>query len=486
VAAGAFNEVIGGDGFGCLIHAKNGNLMLGSLYSLRIYRSANGSYFSQSTSGLPSSNVFYTRLFDAAADPDGNRVYTISYTDIYASNNFGQSWAALPRYGNGWPGGTIRSFGASPLKLGLIGATVGSSTVAVSDNNGESWRYSEGLPGIGGSLGEMTFDTADEYIMYVTSVSFTQTANHLWKTTDGGYTWASIDGSPSVSNGFPFGVPVHAVRVDPLDNNVVYAGTDVGLYRSEDQGASWARFGYDLPLMSVRDIYVAPDGSFIRLGTHGRGVWEMTAPISVTVGPKASTLAPGATRRFTAVVVGGEGNHSVAWHADAGSITADGLYTAPQAVGTVDTVTAVSLEDPTKSDAASVRVARLTITSPAKGLFTGGTMQFGASLEGVSDDSVAWNVTGGGGISLDGLLTAPDTPRTVTVTAISLQEPTLSASVQVKVSASDFDGNAKTDPQLLGLAAAFGSTLGLDKYDFDGDGAVGDGDLTTLFVGMEW
>ena len=134
-------------------------------------------------------------------------------------------------------------------------------------------------------MADIAFDTADPKIIYVSSVRLGiwgvggseggLTANHLWKTTDGGFTWSSIDGSPAISNGFPFGIPVHVVKVDPVDNNTVYAGTDFGLYRSTNQGAAWERFGDGLPMVSVRDIYIAPDGSFMRVGTHGRGIWEM-------------------------------------------------------------------------------------------------------------------------------------------------------------------------------------------------------------------
>jgi hypothetical protein len=58
----------------------------------------------------------------------------------------------------------------------------------------------------------------------------------------------------------------------------------------------------------------------------------------------------------------------------------------------------------------------------------------------------------------------------------------------VKVSAAGFDGNADADPQLLGLARAFGSTAesDLDIYDFDNSGRVGDEDLSMLFEKMGW
>jgi hypothetical protein len=302
-----YDYAIGGDGFGCLIHPYNGNLMLGSLYYTRVQRSTNGgTTFSQSVSGITGfgsasdggNAPFNTRLTNTLADPTGNRVYTFTNEVPYVSDNFGSTWTALPTTGNGWPGGTIRCFGASNLKLGLVGATfdisepIGGNNyrrgrVAISDNNGATWRTFTGFPGGLNSMADIAFDTADPNIMYVSSVRQAiwnvagseggLTANHLWKSTDGGSTWTAIDGSPTNSNGFPFGIPVHVVKVDLMDNNTVYAGTDVGLYRTTNQGLTWERFGEGLPMVAVRDIYIAPDSSFMRVGTHGRGVWEMQA-----------------------------------------------------------------------------------------------------------------------------------------------------------------------------------------------------------------
>jgi photosystem II stability/assembly factor-like uncharacterized protein len=297
VAHGNYDYVLGGDGFGCLIHPYNGNWMLGSFYYTRVYRSTNGRSFSQSTSGIADVGEtdkapFQTRLIHTMADPTGNRVYTYTNAIPYVSNNFGASWTALPTTENGWPGGNIRSFGASNIKLDLIGAIfdatvtdVGRGRVAISDDNGATWRVHTGFPGGLNSMADIAFDSADPNIIYVSSVRLAVwnigglggglSANHLWKSSDGGFTWISIDGSLTNSNGFPFGIPVHVVKVDPLDNNIVYAGTDVGLYRTINQGITWERFGDGLPLVSVRDIYIAPDDSFMRVGTHGRGIWEI-------------------------------------------------------------------------------------------------------------------------------------------------------------------------------------------------------------------
>jgi len=286
---GTFDSVIGGDGFGCVIHPYNGNLMLGSLYYTRVCRSTNGQDFYYSYSTIDGADdsakaPFHTRLAHTMADPMGNRVYTYTNEVPYVSDDFGATWKAISTSGNGWPGGSIRQLGTSQIKLGLIGVTFNNS-VAISENNGETWRTFTEFPSSLGSLADIAFDSSDENIMYVTSVRPAiwntggaeggLTVSHIWKSTNGGRAWRAIDGSLSNSNGFPFGIPVHVVKVDPIDNNVVYAGTDVGLYRTANQGDTWERFGDGLPLVAVRDIYIAPDGSFMRLGTHGRGVWEM-------------------------------------------------------------------------------------------------------------------------------------------------------------------------------------------------------------------
>jgi hypothetical protein len=121
------------------------------------------------------------------------------------------------------------------------------------------------------------FDRVTPTTVYAASVAATATANHLWKSTNSGASWTAIDGTATASNGFPFGIPVHVVQTDPLVATTVYAGTDFGVYVSTNGGTTWARFGTGLPMVAVRDLYCAPNGSFIRAATFGRGVWELSS-----------------------------------------------------------------------------------------------------------------------------------------------------------------------------------------------------------------
>ncbi|HET7505629.1 MAG TPA: hypothetical protein VFK02_31635 [Kofleriaceae bacterium] len=95
----------------------------------------------------------------------------------------------------------------------------------------------------------------------------------LYRTTDGGQTWASIVGTDP-NHQLP-NVAIYVVKYDPVTPTTIYAGTDLGVYISTSDGASWNRMGEGFPVVPVRDIYVAKNQDFIRVATYGRGLWEI-------------------------------------------------------------------------------------------------------------------------------------------------------------------------------------------------------------------
>jgi hypothetical protein len=77
-----------------------------------------------------------------------------------------------------------------------------------------------------------------------------------------------------MSTGLP-DVPVNAFVVDPDNSNHLYAGTDIGVYISQNAGGSWSPFGAGLPRVAVFDMAIQRPNRILRIATHGRGIWEI-------------------------------------------------------------------------------------------------------------------------------------------------------------------------------------------------------------------
>jgi hypothetical protein len=177
--------------------------------------------------------------------------------------------------------------------------------------------------------------------------------------------------------------------------------------------------------------------------------------IVVTVTPGMASVSPGGMVTFAAMVVGAE-TPAVTWsvsEATGGTISAEGVYTAPAMAGHY-TVVATSVADPTRSGSAAVTVASspiaVSVTPPVVNLPEGQTKQFVAMVTGTANTAVTWSVREGppGGMlnssGSDCLYTAPGTVGTYHLIATSVADPTQSGVATVAVTATTFGGIAGT------------------------------------------
>lgn len=282
-----FTEVANcGDGFGTLLHPSDGNQMLAACESTRIYKSTNALGTKPSFTEV-SGNIegagddtkapFFTKLVPGGSDTSGKTVYTAVNRTMYKSTDFGSTWNALGMGGYG--DHDIRNFAAAASDGSVLAIVAEDDTVYLSTDSGGKWsQLTAARSDSSGSLSAVWFDTTDAKTLYVASVSLNPSASHLWKSTDQGSSFTAIDPPNGGDNGFPLGTAVHVILNNPTSHNDLFAGTDLGVYRSTDGGASWTRFGQGLPMVAVTDLYITPSGSLLRAATFGRGLWE--APLT--------------------------------------------------------------------------------------------------------------------------------------------------------------------------------------------------------------
>src|SRR5581483_8111711 len=90
---------------------------------------------------------------------------------------------------------------------------------------------------------------------------------YLFKTTDFGKTWTNVTGN------LPANGNINALREDYDNPNLIFVGTEFGLFVSLDGSKTWKRFMTGLPSVRVDDILIHPRDRDLIIGTHGRSIW---------------------------------------------------------------------------------------------------------------------------------------------------------------------------------------------------------------------
>ena len=166
--------------------------------------------------------------------------------------------------------GVVSSIAPSPVKAEVIWAGSDTGLVHVTTDGGKTW--SEVTPkGLSAwskiaMIEASRFDAATAYVA-VDRHRLDDMAPYAYRTRDGGKTWEAI-AQGIAPTGF-----VNAIREDREQKGLLFAGTELGVYVSFDDGNHWQPLQRNLPVSSVRDLAIHDDDLVI--ATHGRAFWVM-------------------------------------------------------------------------------------------------------------------------------------------------------------------------------------------------------------------
>lgn len=177
---------------------------------------------------------------------------------------------------------TILTIAPSPLDANVIWVGTDDGNIQVTRDGGKTWtNVNKGLAGLApyAWISKIDASRASAGTAYV-AASHWQTDNdyapYFYKTTDYGKTWTRIT-TGMAARGWS-----HVIREDPKNPQLLYAGTENGLYASWDGGARWVSIRNGIPPVPVRDIKIHPRDRDVIVATHGRGIYVLddAAPLS--------------------------------------------------------------------------------------------------------------------------------------------------------------------------------------------------------------
>ena len=171
---------------------------------------------------------------------------------------------------------TIYSISESPKQAGLIWVGTDDGNVQVTRDDGTSWNnVTANIKGVSRDswiswVQASAFDAGTAYVA-IDRHTFGDMAPYLYKTTDYGKSWTALvsPANDKILRGY-----VHVIREDSEKPNLLYAGTEFGMWISNDGGSNWAQFkANEFPAVAVRDIALQNRDKSLVLATHGRGIW---------------------------------------------------------------------------------------------------------------------------------------------------------------------------------------------------------------------
>lgn len=293
-----WENMYGGDGFWMFVDPTDNNYIYAEYQGGNISRINRHTKEARTIKPLPRYNEGILRFnwnTPIHISPTRNGTIYLGAQYLFRSRDFGQTWDRIsPDLTTNDPqkqkqelsGGvtvdnssaemhtTIYSIAESPRNPLLIWAGTDDGNLQVTRDGGKTWTNVasniRGLPRNAwvSSLEAGHFDAGTIFATFDLH-TFGDMRPYAYKSTDYGRTWTSLVPATSAVKGY-----AHVIKQDLVNPQLLFLGTELGLFVSTDGGGTWGRYkGGELPAVAVRDLAIHPRDHDLVIATHGRGIW---------------------------------------------------------------------------------------------------------------------------------------------------------------------------------------------------------------------
>ncbi|NND72441.1 MAG: T9SS type A sorting domain-containing protein [Rhodothermales bacterium] len=270
---GTWDFIFGGDGFYSILDPTDPNYIYAESQNGNFARSTNGgASFIGATNGI-SSTEKRNWSTPAILDPHDPTVLYFGTDKIYRSTNRAGSWSpvspVIVASPQGSRLGSVTTIAVAPSDANTIYAGTDDGKVWTTQDYGDIWTdVTAGLPRRW--VTRVAVSETDPQTAYVTfsGLKWRDPQPHIFRTRNAGATWEDI------SSDLP-DLPINALALDAFMEDIIYVGTDIGAFVTEDGGLSWSVLGDGLPAVPVYDLKYVKSTMDILAGTHGRSMYRL-------------------------------------------------------------------------------------------------------------------------------------------------------------------------------------------------------------------
>jgi len=266
----------------------------------------------------PQGTFRHVRTFPVLFSPKDPHILYVGFQSVVKTADGGKTWetispdlsretydvpASVASYGDAAKSqatrrGVVYSIGPSPLDVNVLWAGTDDGLMHLTRDGGKNWKnVTPPAMKPWSKVAQLDASHFDDRSVYaaINSLRLDDLKPHIFRTHDNGATWKEI------VRGLPDG-PINVVREDPVRQGLLFAGSELAVFVSFNDGDDWQPLRLNMPATSIRDLVIHEEDLVV--GTHGRGFWilddisplrEMSA---ATSSADAHLFAPRPTWRF--------------------------------------------------------------------------------------------------------------------------------------------------------------------------------------------